>query len=285
MSDSAREELRIGTSGWSYKDWVGPFYADGTSQGEFLARYAERFSVVEVDSTFYRVPSVRMVEGWAARTPDDFRFALKMPGAVTHGAEGQRPNVDKVLVDEESTLDAFLEALEPLGDKAGVLVFQFPYFRVKEMARDDFVSRLSSTLESLPESKRFAVEIRNKGWIDAEYLALLRKHRVAAVMIDHPYMPPPREQLARGMVTTDFAYVRLLGDRYGIEKITKKWDRIVVEKDRRLAQWSEVLVEIIARHGVAAAWAFANNHFAGHGPDTSRQLLRATLDRLDAPGA
>lgn len=273
MSDGPRGEVLVGTSGWSYPDWVGPFYSDGTTAGEYLSSYAERFQVVEVDSTFYRLPSRRMVEGWASRTPEGFRFALKIPRGVTHGADGERPDIDKVLADEKGYVEKFLEALEPLGDKLGPLVFQFPYFRVKEMDASDFMDRLARTLEKLPPEPRFAVEIRNKGWITADYLGLLSRNRVAAVMIDHPYMPLPAQQLEAGMVTTDFAYVRLLGDRYAIERKTKKWDELVEDKSRRLASWVDVLWEIASRHGVAAAWAFANNHFAGHGPATCRQLL------------
>ena len=238
MKSEISSRFRVGTSGWSYKDWVGPFYPEGCRQGEYLDRYAEVFDQVEVDSTFYRVPSLNTVDGWKRRTPDHFRFALKVPGEVTHGTRNQRPTVDKVLLDEENTLDSFLEAVARLGDKAAVLLFQFPYFRVKEFDAEDFTERLANTLARVPDSFRYAAEIRNKTWLTPAYLELLRRHRVAAVLVDHPYMPPPREQVEIGMVTTDFTYLRLLGDRYGIEKITKKWGEVVVEKDRHLASWA-----------------------------------------------
>jgi uncharacterized protein YecE (DUF72 family) len=275
--DTLAEKIHTGTSGWSYKDWVGPFYAEGTVPGDYLARYSEQFRCVEVDMTFYRIPSVPMVEGWAKRTPEDFRFALKVPSLVTHGAQGEQPVLEKVLVDEERNLETFLEVLEPLGAKLGPVVFQFPYFRVKEMAREDFLERLERTLEKLPADRRFAVEIRNKGWITPDYLDLLSRHKVAAVMIDHPYMPWPRQQLAMGMVTTDFAYVRLLGDRHAIEKTTQEWDKVVVDKSRQLREWAEVLRKIVEDQGIGAAWVFANNHFAGHGPASSRQLMSYVL--------
>ena len=268
-----RETIHFGTSGWSYKDWVGPFYPEGTSQANWLVKYAEQFRCVEVDATFYRVPSIRVVEGWAKRTPEHFRFAPKVPGIVTHGAESERPNVAKVLVDENDVLATFLDALAPLGDRLGPVVFQFPYFRVKELGLDEFLPRLERVLARLPADTRFAVEIRNKGWVGPALLDTLRRHRVAAVMIDHPYMPRPREQLELGMLTSDFTYIRLLGDRYKIEETTKEWSAIVVDKSRRLAEWAEVLQKIAIDQGIGAAWIFANNHFAGHGPATIRQLM------------
>ena len=254
MAHKDAGKLRFGTSGWSYKDWVGPFYPEGATQRDYLVKYAEEFRCVEVDSTFYRIPSIAMVEGWKQRTPEDFRIAPKVPSIVTHGAQGERPNLEKVLTDEERSLETFLDALEPLGEKLGPVVFQFPYFRVKEMQVEDFLGRLAATLERLPESTRFAVEIRNKGWITPEYLRLLSKHRVAAVMIDHPYMPWPQRQLELGMVTTDFAYIRLLGDRYKIEETTKKWGEIVVDKSKQLADWAAVIRKIADDRGIGAAW-------------------------------
>lgn len=273
------DKVRIGTSGWSYPDWVGPFYPDGTARGGFLAEYTASFPVVEVDSTFYAVPSARTVEGWARNTPDGFRFALKVPGAVTHGASGERYRADRVLVDEEGVLDSYFQALSVLGEKAAIVLFQFPYFRVREMRVDDFLARLERVLDRVPSGWRYAVEIRNKGWLGEPLLSLLREHRVAAVLIDHPWMPPPRAQLERGMVTTDFSYIRLLGDRYAIEKKTTSWGAIVEDRSERIGEWAEVILEIARSAGLSAVWTFINNHFAGHGPASCRELG----SRLSAP--
>ena len=141
------------------------------------------------------------------------------------------------------------------------------------MAQSDFLDRLAGTLDRLPSEKRYAVEIRNKSWVTTAYLDLLKSHNVASVMVDHPYMPFPRQQLEFGMVTTDFAYVRLLGDRYALEKKTKKWGEIVEDRSRRVKDWAEIIGEIVSQRGVRGIYAFSNNHFAGHGPATSRQLL------------
>jgi uncharacterized protein YecE (DUF72 family) len=100
--------ISIGTCGWSYKDWSGVFYPEALSAGDYLPFYAERFPIVEVDSTFYRTPSPKMVEGWRDKTPDGFGFGLKVPQVITH---------EKVLVDCEKERDGFLAAARLLGDK------------------------------------------------------------------------------------------------------------------------------------------------------------------------
>lgn len=279
MGPATEDQIYIGTSGWSYKDWDGPFYPQGCSQEMRLAHYASRFSCVEVDSTFYGVPKKETVRAWAERTPGRFRFALKVPGIVTHGAQGSRPILEDVLKDKEGHLADFLETAELLGDKLGPILFQFPYFRVREMEKDDFFDRLEATLDRLPADRRYAVELRNKGWIGARYLALLGRYGAAAVLIDHPYMPGPRQQLELGMVTTDFTYARLLGDRQAIGKKTSAWDKVVEDKSALVSQWAEALRLATSRHGATTAWAFSNNHFAGHSPQTSDQL-RVRLQSL-----
>jgi uncharacterized protein YecE (DUF72 family) len=278
MNPATEDQIHIGTSGWSYKDWDGSFYPQGCGQDGRLRHYAARFSCVEVDSTFYGTPKKETVRAWAARTPGHFRFALKVPGIVTHGAQGSSPILEDVLKDKGGRLADFLETTELLGDKLGPILFQFPYFRVREMEEADFLDRLEATLGRLPTDRRYAVELRNKGWIGARYLALLRRYSAAAVLIDHPYMPGPRQQLALGMVTTDFCYARLLGDRHSIVKKTGAWDRLVEDKGARVKQWAETLHLATTRHGAASAWAFSNNHFAGHSPETSAQLISRLRD-------
>jgi uncharacterized protein YecE (DUF72 family) len=100
--------VRIGTCGWSYQDWSGAFYPKGTAAGDYLSFYAEHYPVVEVDSTFYRSPSRKMVEGWRDKTPDGFGFSLKVPQVITH---------EKMLADCKAEVGAFLSAARLLGDK------------------------------------------------------------------------------------------------------------------------------------------------------------------------
>ncbi len=262
----------IGTSGWSYDDWVGSFYPPGSASRDYLSLYATRFSAVEIDSTFYAIPAATTFEGWAERTPAGFRFAPKVFRVVTHGSEGERVRVEKVLADESGELERFLQGATLLGEKLACVVFQFPYFRVKELTLGDFLPRLDRVLERVADKVRVAVEIRNKMWITQEYLAVLRNRKAAAVLVDHPYMPGPEDQVAKGMVTADFTYVRLLGDRHAIEAKTKTWGATVEDKKERIARWGKVIRMIIERPDVKDVYAFSNNHFAGHAPATCVEL-------------
>ena len=269
--------VRLGTSSWSEKGWVGPFYPAGTAPRDFLSYYATRFECVEVDATYYAVPRRDMVRGWARKVPPGFALAGKFPRSIVHAGEGPRPDGTRVLVPEfvAADRDAFLEAMSLLGDRCGPLVLQFPYF-----ARDafteagPFLERLSAFLEGLPTEFRYAVEIRNRAWIGAPLLERLRERNVALVWADLPYVPhPDRWPTDLDPITSDFGYVRLIGDRKATDARTKTFDRIVVDRSDRLARWAQFLEGV--RDRLEETFVFANNHFAGHGPATLAEL--ATL--------
>jgi uncharacterized protein YecE (DUF72 family) len=256
------DNLRIGTSGWSYDDWVGPFYPDGTAKGDYLREYARHFDTVEVDSTFYRPPSERMVAGWAAKTPAEFRFALKVPQAITH---------EQVLVDCERDMADFIARLAPLGPRLRCVLLQFGYFNRRAFsAAGPFFERLDRFLATFAPQVPLACEIRNKQWLTRDYFDLLRGHNVAAALVEHAWLPPIDRLVAdHDVVTGPFAYVRLIGDRKGIEEITKSWDKVVVDRSRDVGRVARALREI-ARS--AETLVYVNNHYAGHGPATCRAL-------------
>jgi uncharacterized protein YecE (DUF72 family) len=249
--------LHLGTSSWSSQDWEGVFYPPGTPPSEYLPFYATRFGAVEVDATFYRVPSAAMTKKWRRDLPDGFLMAAKVPQAITH---------EKGLVDCGEDLAAFVEAMDNLGDRLGPLLFQFPYFKKDaEMTQAIFLDRLAKFLPGLPKGHRFALEIRNKGWLKPAFLDLLRAHGVALALIDHPWMPTAAQYLGEiDPITAEFAYVRWLGDRYGIEKVTKTWDKAIVDRTREMRGWVPAVREILARN--RTVFGFFNNHYAGHAP-------------------
>src|SRR5262249_29797170 len=160
--------LRIGTSSWSCGDWVGRFYPRGMRPPDFLSYYATRFDTVEVDSTFYRPPAPRTVDGWRRATPDGFQFCAKVPQLITH---------EKGLMDCDAEMNAFLSTMARLGDRLGTLLLQFPYFA---RSRDDgefhtgeeFLARLGAFLGRMPREFRFAVDLRNERWLRPEMLDL-----------------------------------------------------------------------------------------------------------------
>lgn len=271
--------LRCGTSSWSEKSWVGPFYPPGTKPGAMLAHYATQFDAVEADVTYYRVPDRKMVEGWRERTPDGFRLCAKFPRTIVHGGDAEKPDGQRVLVPEHVGDDCarFLDAMRQLGARCGPLVLQFPYFNKQAFSTAaPFLERLDAFLGGLPKDFRYAVEVRNKAWVAAPLLAILRAHDAALVLVELAYLPHPADLLAKlDVVTTDFVYARLIGDRKATEAASKTFDRVVVDQSPSLQRWGLLLRALMAR--VPEVYAFANNHFAGHGPATARELLARAM--------
>ncbi len=253
--------LRLGTSSFTADGWNLTFYPPGLNSRDYLSYYATQFATLEIDATFYRIPATSTVRGWYNKTPEDFLFALKTPQEITH---------EKILFDVDAIFNEFLRATEPLAEKLGVILLQFPYFNKRTFASvHDFLVRLKPFLEKLPQQPRFALEIRNKFWLEPPLLDLLARHNVALALIDHPWMPLHKEYSARPeLITTDFTYVRWLGDRHAIEKFTKLWDKTILDRSADLEEWSKACRNFMNRK--ISVFAFANNHYAGHAPATLR---------------
>lgn len=257
--------VRLGTCGWSYKEWSGPFYPAGLAAGEYLAYYAERYPVVEVDSTFYRSPGRKMVEGWRDRTPPGFGFSLKVPQTITH---------EKVLKDCGAELGAFLSAARLLGDKLLCCCLQFGYFNRKAFASlGAFLERLDPFLNGWPKDVPVAVEVRNKNWLTGQLADCLRSHNAAWVLSDQAWVPSPLSVAKKlDAVTGPFAYVRLLGDRAEVDALTDTLDHTVIDRGDQVQADAEAIRLLSERVPVLA---FVNNHFAGYAPETLRQLAEA----------
>ena len=251
--------IRIGTSAFTAAGWEGSFYPKGLPAKDQLSYYARHFDTVEVDSTYYRIPALSTVKGWAAKTPAGFIFAAKVPQIITH---------EKVLVDCAGDLKEFLDVMSALGEKLGPLLFQFPYFNKKAFASmNDFLARLVPFLKTLPKGQPFAVEIRNKNWLVPAFVEALRSRGIALALIDQSWMPRPAQWFEKfDPITADFTYVRWLGDRKGIEERTKVWDRTILDRGTELSEWVGILGKVAKRK--IQIYAYANNHYAGHGPAT-----------------
>ena len=262
--------LHLGTSSWSSKDWEGVFYPPGTAPGDYLAHYATRYQTVEVDATFYRTPSIPMVRRWREVLPEGFLLAAKVPRTITH---------EKTLADCGEELNEFLSAISHLEDRLGPLLFQFPYYsRASAMTHEIFLARVRAFLPTLPHGFRFALEIRNKGWLKPALLDLLRTHHVALALIDHPWMPRVDELLAQiDPVTSDFCYVRWLGDRKGIEERTKSWDKVIIDRSREMRAWVPAIRSLLDRR--LTVFGYINNHYAGHAP-ASIELFERTWEEM-----
>jgi len=255
--------ILLGTSAFTAIGWQGSFYPPGMKSRDFLSYYATQFATVEVDSTFYGCPSARTVNNWAARTPEDFIFSVKVPQVITH---------EKALVGCDSEFEEFVKTMDILGPKLGPMVFQFPLFdRWKFPKQESFLAVLTPFLKKLPADHKFVIEIRNKTWLDARFADVLREHSVALALTDTSFMPRPWEMKEKfDLITADFAYVRWLGNRKEIEEQTTTWDKIVVDRTSDLNHWVEVFKSLVSNTKVLKIFAFSNNHYAGHGPATAR---------------
>lgn len=243
--------IYLGTQGWSYKDWVGPFYPPASRPGDYLSFYARSFNAVELDTTFYATPPASRVDLWLKATPDDFLFTAKLPRSITH---------DRHLQDSREEVAEFLRVMALLGPKLGAILVQMPPdFTIDERPA------LEAFLKLLPEEPRFALELRHRSWLEESTFDLLRRHGVAWTMVDHSYMPTQVE------LTTDFTYVRWLGDRRKIERV----HAVQIDRTADLDRWVDALETTASR--VERLYGFVNNHYSGHSPADVRYLRRKLL--------
>ena len=259
----AEAKIYLGTSAFTAAGWPGAFYPPEIKSKDYLSYYAQHFDTVEVNSTLYGCPTPRTVENWVAKTPDNFIFSIKTPRSITH---------DKILVNCDAELEEFLTTMEILGPKLGPILFQFPQFSPGVFAdRQAFTDRLIPFLKKLPAGRKYAIEIRNPEWLDAEFAHHLRQHQIALGLPDLPYMPRPDELVQKfDPITADWTYIRWLGDRKGIELQTLTWDKTILDRTAELISWVDFCYQI-KRRGILI-YGYANNHYAGHGPATIRQF-------------
>ena len=251
---SMTSRIRLGTQGWNYDAWVAPFYPVGTRPADYLAVYARAFDTVEVDSTFYAVPPAKTVRGWYDRTPEEFSFALKLPQEITH---------ERRLRDCADIAELFFDRARELGTKLGPVLVQLgPDFGPAELPA------LANMLPTLPRDIKFAIEFRQRAWINDGVLALLAEHGVALTLTDARWVPRKQMLALAGRPTADFTYIRWMGGNRDIVD----YSRIQIDRSRELEQWAGVLATLAKVR--VKVYGYVNNHFAGHSPQTVRELQR-----------
>jgi uncharacterized protein YecE (DUF72 family) len=218
-------KFRVGTSGYSYKEWKGSFYPEQLSDKKMLAYYAERFSTVEINSMFRKFPAANVVELWAEQVPDSFRFALKARQTITHFRR---------LKDFEEQTDDFIDRASILGIRRGPLLFQLP----PNFRKD--VPRLDTFLAYVAGRVSVVFQFQHESWFDEEVYRCLRAHTAALCTVDGD--EAVTEQL---VATTDWGYVRLRGERYTAAGLKRWLDKL------RSQNWQEVYV--FFKHEDAAA--------------------------------
>ena len=235
--------LHVGTSGYSYKEWKGAFYPERLPPAKMLEFYAARLGAVEINNTFYRLPSPALLAGWREQVPASFRFAVKATRSITH---------IKRLAGAESELEVLLRAASVLGESLGVLLFQLPPFQRLDLAR------LESFLEQLPRGTRAAFEFRHASWRTPEVRALLRRRELASVAVDDDEADAA-ETSADLEPTADYAYVRLRRSLYA---------------DRDLDAWSQRLQSLACKDVYV---------FFKHEDSAAGALWAQALQRLQTP--
>lgn len=247
--------IHVGTMGWSYNFWAGNFYPEGTKSHEYLREYSKRFDTVEIDNTFYRIPSQTSLEKWNTQTPAGFIFSAKFPQIITHR---------KMLKDCENEVELFLERLSTLQNKLGPLLLQFPPTFGPEKN-----SRLTDFLSRLPKKYKYAVEVRNKEMLNENLYSVLRKNNVALTLT--PILPVPETE----QVTTDFAYIRWEGDRRVVNGTLGK-----VEADRTddIHGWAKSITGLLER--ATQVFGYFSKYYSGHPPTDVKTLLES-LKRVD----
>jgi uncharacterized protein YecE (DUF72 family) len=244
----------IGCSGWSYTSWKGPFYPPNLENSDWLRFYSQVFDFVEIDSSFYRIPNQFLVKNWIKRTPDTFRFSAKFPKIITH---------DKYLVDVEEEVERFLVNIEPLRDKALALLIQLP----PSMEIMPGLESLRNLLPLLDNRFRYAVEVRHHSWFQDLAYNFFADNDICLVWSQLAKLRTPP------IVTTDFLYVRSIGDRSIDER-----DFGQIQKDRvlEMKEWANQIKKVDNGIGigkgkgneVSLAMIAANNYYAGFGPGT-----------------
>ena len=210
--------IHVGTSGWSYKEWKGSFYPAKIPAEQMLPYYSARFSTVEVNNSFYRIPTERVLLSWADLVPSGFRFVMKASRRITHNNR---------LRDEDGSLGYFLQAVNPLGPRLGPTLFQLPPNFKKEM------SRLEEFLARLPRNWPAAMEFRHPSWFEDQVYQLLRQRDVALVAVDQ------REEEGGGaplVPTAGWGYLRLRRTDYDTGAL-EHWAELITSQP-----WHEAYV-------------------------------------------
>lgn len=253
---SLESKLRVGCSGWSYKDWAGPFYPKDAEPKDYLKIYSKVFNCVEIDSSFYRLPNPFIISLWKKNTPENFIFTAKFPKKITHDAK---------LQDTSNTLEYLYKTFGGLEKKLGPLIIQLP----PSFKYDKDMPALQNFTTEINQDFRHAIEFRHKSWFRKDVYSLLEKHNISLCWSLTQYTETPTE------LTADFIYARMVGDRSITEFSGKQKDRT-----EEMKKMNTSITESI--DSVDDAFVFFNNHFAGFGPESANEFRRlAGLMELD----
>ncbi len=249
-------KVLIGTSGWGYNEWIGPFYPRGLNQKDFLLYYSRIFYTNEINTTFYNIPSRGVVENWVRRTPKDFLFSAKVPKVITHDS---KLNVDDCL----DQLDYYLSSMEPMVKSGKLLSFLIqlpPSFEKKKHFGQlkEFVDVWPSDRKA--EGYHLVVEFRHKSWMDDEVFNYLRHNSLTYCAVIEPLLPPRMD-----VTNPELAYIRFHG--YG-KRIWFDYNF----KENEIKKWAESIQKVIQK--AKRVGIYFNNHYSGYAAKNSLMMMR-----------
>lgn len=244
-------QLYVGCSGWSYSAWDGHFYPKWLEARKYIEYYSKVFDYVEIDSSFYRMPDRFRAIRWAKLTPDKFRFTAKFPRLITH---------DKRLAITDEDILPFFENMLPLKEKLLCMLLQLP----PSLQAEEGLEKLQTMIiPRLSPEYRYAIEVRHESWFKKDVYKLLSKHNICLAWTQLDTIQTPPE------LTTDFFYLRFIGDRSIDEK---DFDKVQKDRVKEMEKWVKHVKDL--RNKVKFGIVAANNHYAGFGPATANTFRK-----------
>jgi uncharacterized protein YecE (DUF72 family) len=245
-------DIIIGCAGWSYKDWNGTFYPKNLEPYEHLTFYSKYYSYVEINSTFYNLPSQEMVYNWSNRVPEDFRFSVKVWKEITH--ESDREQLDYLI-------EQFFSQLEPLNDKISYYLLQFPpWFKYSEK----HLEYLKNIIYTLPKTNKYVIELRDNAWFEENIVnqfafkpnIILGTSYLEDIV---PYYHPNQTSY----------YIRLIGDRQ-----LQTFKVVQREKKNEIDQLLKKVKQLENEPNIKEIFIIVNNHYTGFAPETANELKK-----------
>lgn len=245
-------QFHVGTAGWDYKDWVGPFYPKKLERYVFLQHYAKYFDIIEVNSSFYTPPSLEMTKNWKSRVNDSFRFCLKVWQNISHQSNNPQLELD---------IDRYIQNIKPLKEIISMLILQFPpWFTCSE----EHEQHLKLILNNFPKGYKIAIEFRDNSWFEKSKLKFLNSNKNIIVVTSYlqnikPFYPSNQE----------IYYIRLIGDRE-----LNTFNKVQKNRTESLEHLYTNIKELQKRPNVQEIFIIVNNHFSGFAPETANQIKK-----------
>ena len=246
-------ELKIGCTGWGYKEWSKTFYPRNMKPKDWLSHYSSIFEITEVNSSFYHPVPKQMAIKWNSETPENFRFSLKFPQKITHE---NRLNYEK----SKEILGEFFFGLEPLKQKIKFLILQLP----PSLEFEEVKEKITILAKHLPSYCRYAIEGRHESWFFKEAIEYLKENNFCLIWSEIPMVKNTAP------ITTDFVYVRLIGDR---NLPLDVYDHRVRDQTNVLKKWADKISNL-NEEKTKIVWVLLNNHLEGFAPDSARSLRK-----------